>query len=207
MLCGPYVPLCKAFQGVVRPWITIVPVLSCSPPGNVTGQRALDAGVSHPFMLEVGEEVQSVWGHLIYFQMDAFVETSSFPVVLNFILTKIIQEQRNFSDQRGDLIPSSTKKPQFPLNGPRQVLGMTWVELIFLNSEMHKMSLGSLWSSRSPSPNPSSQRAWFWLSLSAAKFFTFRERAVKLYEFRACYCLDHLVSSGPTHSLAHRGTQ
>ena len=59
-------------------------VLSWSPPGNVIGQRAFDAGVSHPFMLEVGEEVQSVWGHLIYFQMDAFVETSSFPVVLNF---------------------------------------------------------------------------------------------------------------------------
>lgn len=34
-------------------------------------------------MLEEGEEVQSVWGHLIYFLMDAFVETSSFPVILS----------------------------------------------------------------------------------------------------------------------------
>lgn len=43
--------------------------------------------------------------------------------------------------------------------------------------------------------------------LTAAKFFTFRERAVKPCEFRAWNCLDHLVSSGPTYCLAHRGTQ
>ena len=47
-----------------------------------------------------------------------------------------------------------------PPNGPRQVLGVTGVELILLSSELHEMSLGCLWSFPSPSPNPSSQRAW-----------------------------------------------
>ena len=156
MLYGPYVPLCKAFQGVVRPWITIVLVLSWSPPGNITGQRALETWIT-PFHVRARGGGPECVGPSHLF--------SDGCICWNFLLpsqlcTQIIQEQRNLSDQRGDLIPSSTKKPRLPPNGPRQVLGVTWVELILLSSELHEMSLGCLWSFPSPSPNPSSQRAW-----------------------------------------------
>lgn len=152
ILCSPHVPLCKAFQGVVRPWITIAPVLRWSLPGNITGQRILDTRVPQLLMLEVGEDIQR--GGAVSSSVFRWMHLLKLPPQW-FSISTIHQnhlEQRNPSDQRGDLIPSSTqKKPQLPLTGPRQVLGVRWAELILLSSELHGISLGSVWSPSHPS--------------------------------------------------------
>lgn len=126
-LCVLQVLLCKAFQGTVRGWIVIAPILSWSALENVIGRDPWTPYATF-FMLQLGPGGPEKSGPscLLYLRLVHFLGPLPSQLFSTSATHQNHPEAKNPSDQRGYLLPQPNPEEATPPTEPSQDKSWVW---------------------------------------------------------------------------------